>query len=272
MHFTVLTDTNPSGALAGEWGLSILIEEKGLRFLLDAGSSDLCIKNARLLGLDLGSVDAAVLSHAHYDHADGMDEFFRRNDHAPFYLREDCGEDCYDLEEGGRYKYIGIRRGLLKEYADRIVYVTGRFSPLPGVTLLPHTAPDLMAAGVKAHMYRQTPCCMVPDDFGHEQSLVFETEKGLVIFNSCSHAGAASIIEEVSATFPGQKVYAMLGGFHLYNKTEAEVRSFARKLEKADVERIFTGHCTGDVAFVILQEMLGAEKLQRFYVGLAAEL
>lgn len=35
----------------------------------------------------------------------------------------------------------------------------------------------------------------LPDDFTHEQSLVFRTDNGLVIFNSCSHSGADGGIE-----------------------------------------------------------------------------
>ena len=72
MHITVLSDNNGTEALAGEWGLSILIEHGGLRILLDAGSSDLALKNAAALGKDLQNLDFAVLSHAHYDHADGF--------------------------------------------------------------------------------------------------------------------------------------------------------------------------------------------------------
>ena len=65
MHITVLSDNNGTESLAGEWGLSILIEHGALRILLDAGSSDLFLKNAAALGKDLQNLDFAVLSHAH---------------------------------------------------------------------------------------------------------------------------------------------------------------------------------------------------------------
>lgn len=70
-----------------------------------------------------------------------------------------------------------------------------------------------------------------PDDFSHEQSLVFDTEKGLCIFNSCSHTGAADIIEEVCKAFPGRRVYAYVGGFHLFRKPPEEVDPFAARLK-----------------------------------------
>ena len=271
MRAVFLVDNISNCRLGAEWGLSVYIEYEGHKILLDTGAGPLFAENADALGIDLSQVEFGVLSHAHYDHADGMDEFFRRNSHAPFYLREDCGEDCYDEEGPGKYKYIGIKRGLLREYRDRIVPVRHKTAPLPGVTLLPHTAPNLGAKGVAAHMFRQTPCCMVPDDFAHEQSLIFETDKGLVVFNSCCHAGADLVVTEAAEAFPGKPLYAILGGFHLYDTPEEEVRAFARRLRDTGVQHIITGHCTGQEGFDILKEELG-DLVRQTEVGLTLDL
>lgn len=271
MRAVFLTDNISNCGLGAEWGLSIYIEYEGHRILLDTGAGPLFAQNADSLGIDLSRVEFGVLSHAHYDHADGMGEFFLRNDHAPFYLQEDCGEDCYDQNEDGSLKYIGIRRGILKEYANRIVTHSQRFSPLPGVTLLPHTTPNLKEKGLKAHMYRQIGSGTVPDDFGHEQSLIFETEQGIVIFNSCCHAGADLVVTEAAAAFPDRPIYAIIGGFHLFDTPEEEVRAFANRLRDTGVKHIITGHCTGQEGFDILKEELGDLVLQT-EVGLTLEL
>ena len=271
MRAVFLVDNISHCGLGAEWGLSVLIEYEGHAILLDTGAGPLFAENADALGADLSQVAFGVLSHAHYDHADGMGEFFRRNDHAPFYLQAECGEDCYDREADGNWKYIGIQRGLLKAHRDRIVFLRHPFSPLPGVTLLPHTTSDLMEKGVKAHMYRQTPCAMVPDDFSHEQSLIFETERGIVIFNSCCHAGADLVVTEAAAAFPGRPIYAIVGGFHLYDTPEEEIRAFARRLRETGVRHVITGHCTGEVGFAILKEELG-ELVRQTEVGLTLEL
>ena len=270
MHITVLSDNNGTEALAGEWGLSILIEEKGLRFLLDAGSSDLCIKNARLLGLDLGSVDAAVLSHAHYDHADGFVPLLRAYPGLRVYVRGCAGANCYAVKEAGM-EYIGVDPALTAELEDRLIRVEGDYPLAEGVWLIPHKCPDRERIGRREKMFLRRGDALVPDDFSHEQSLVFETEKGLVVFNSCSHAGAAEIVGEVCRTFPGQRVYAYIGGFHLYRKTPEEVREFARGLEAAGVKKLCTGHCTGEAAFAILKERLG-ESITQFRTGLEMDI
>jgi len=111
----------------------------------------------------------------------------------------------------------------------------------------------------------------VADDFGHEQSLIFEKEDGVVVFNSCSHAGADNIIKEVMQVYPGRRIKAMIGGFHLFNKTDDYVRAFASRLAATGVESIYTGHCTGDRALVILREELG-DMVHSFKTGLVFEI
>lgn len=266
MQATVLTDNIGDERTPGEWGLSFYIEYSGKKILLDAGKSGLFAENAKKLGLSLADIDYAVLSHAHYDHADGMEEFFRQNETAKLYLRESCGENCYDLKEK-QEKYIGIRPGMLARNSERLVRVSGDRKLDEGIWLVGHKIPNLQATGEKEHMYLKKRERCIPDDFSHEQSLVFETEKGLVIFNSCSHGGADNIIREVSGTFSDKKVYAMIGGFHLYNKSEEYVRRFAEKVQTAQVEEIWTGHCTGEEAYRILEKELGG-KVHQLKTGL----
>ena len=120
MKAVILIDNLTKGSLAAEWGLSVYIEHKGHRILLDTGASDRFARNAEQMGIDLRAVEFGVLSHAHYDHADGMAAFFDRNSKAVFYLREGSGENCY----GKRWifhKYIGIRKGYLKKYEDYVL-------------------------------------------------------------------------------------------------------------------------------------------------------
>ena len=106
-------------------------------------------------------------------------------------------------------------------------------------------------------MQRKTSRGWIPDDLSHEQSLVIDTDKGLVIFNSCSHGGAGNIIEEVRATFHDKKIYGLIGGLHLFNKPNEEIRSVAVKIRDTGVKYLCTGHCTKERAFGILKEELG---------------
>ena len=271
MVVTILIDNLSKDDLICEWGLAIHIAYQGHSILLDTGASEQFIQNAAALQLDLEAVEYGVLSHAHYDHSDGMGAFFAHNRKAKFYVREGTWENCYDDEGKGNYRYIGIQKGLLSAYQDRIVYVKGDHQLLPGVYLIPHKTPGLAQKGKQAHMCIRQGALWLEDDFSHEQSLVMETERGLVIFNSCSHGGADVIISEVAKTFPGQKIYAFVGGFHLFEAEEETVRQFAGRLKKTGVEKIVTGHCTGEQSFAVLKEELGDAAVQ-LYTGMTLEL
>lgn len=266
----ILVDNRGEAPLCPEWGLAVYIEHRGHKLLLDTGASGNFAQNAEHMGVPLEEVEFGALSHAHFDHADGLDVFFEKNTKAKFYLRKSARENCYALEAGKR-RYIGIRKGFLDRFQERLEYVTGLYELYPGAWLLGHSTPGLAAVGKKADMYRRQGLFLRPDDFSHEQSLVLETGQGLAVFNSCCHAGADVVLREVQTTFPGKKIAFILGGFHLYETPADEVRAFARRLEATGVEHIVTGHCTGEKALAILREALG-ERVQALESGLVLEI
>ena len=267
MKVTVLADNRDGPVLKGEWGLSLYIEYCGKAVLLDAGLSGLFAKNADMLGLDMGAVDYAVLSHAHDDHANGFETFFDRNDHAKLYVSRECRENCYD-KKPLHYKYAGIPRGIMARYADRIVKAETDMYIDDGIRLLGHSTPGLEKQGLMEKMYlRQGFMRFEPDDFRHEQSLIFELDGEIAVFNSCSHSGADVVIREASRAYPGKKILAMCGGFHLYNKSDDYVRAFAQRLDETGVESIYTGHCTGEKQIEILRGQMG-DKVHTLSTGL----
>ena len=266
MKATVLVDNIPHDGLQGEWGLSILIQYGETSILLDTGASGLFLENAAKLGEKLSEVDCAVLSHAHYDHSMGMRAFFAENKTAKFFLREGSAENCY-FKKWLIHKYIGLPWHILEEYADRIVYAKGNYPLCPGAWLIPHHTPGLSEAGRRNNLYIRNGKSWQPDDFAHEQSLVLETEEGLVIFNSCSHGGADVIIRETMDAFPEQKIRALIGGFHLAGRPEPEVRALAGRIRETGIGEIYTGHCTGEKAYRILKEEL-PETVHQLHAGM----
>ena len=73
MKLTVLSDNRSSdNRLSTEHGLSILLETEQHKILLDTGASDVFIRNAEQLGIDISDVDYVFISHGHSDHAGGL--------------------------------------------------------------------------------------------------------------------------------------------------------------------------------------------------------
>ena len=77
MKITVLTENNAriDNYLLSEPGLSLLIEAKDKKILFDTGYSDVFIKNAETLRLDLRDITDIVISHGHNDHTRGLTYF-----------------------------------------------------------------------------------------------------------------------------------------------------------------------------------------------------
>ncbi len=257
----ILTDNKAADGFSSEWGYSVYAEYNGKKFLIDTGASDKYLENAEKLGIDISCVDYAVLSHAHYDHSGGYGSFFEKNKKAVLYISENCGEDCYH-KFGIFRKYIGIPSGTLERYRDRIKYVGGAEKICDGVYLVAHTGKGLEKIGKKAHLYRKSNGRLLPDDFCHEQSVVFETENGLAVINSCSHSGLKNILDDIEYYLPGSHVCMTLGGLHLSKYSDSDVRKIAAEIKKLSIDKVVTGHCTGDKAYEILKEELGERVIQ----------
>lgn len=262
---TVLSDNNAVSPFLCEWGLSILIETDDKRILLDTGSSKLFAKNAEMLDIDLSTVDFGVLSHAHYDHSDGMEAFFALNSKAPFLVRNSSEENCFGKEDGAM-KYIGIRKGILREFDARIRYIDGTVEVCDDIWLIPHLSKDYSPIAKRNNLYVCRENKYVPDTFSHEQSLVIGTEAGLFTFNSCSHTGMRNILEDVRHALGREDVLAYIGGLHLYKMTDGELDDLSAEIGRNGIARILTGHCTGDHAYGYLHEKLG-DRITQFHSG-----
>ncbi len=266
LEMTVLIDNIAEEPLVSEWGLSIWIEADGRIILLDTGSSGLFAQNAETLGLDLSAVEIGVLSHAHYDHADGLETFFSVNQKAPFLLRKGSCENCFSIKEG-ELVYIGVQKDVLKNYGSRIQYVDGVYQIADGIWLVPHRKADYSAIALRSDLYKVEGGQPCPDDFAHEQSLVIETPRGLAVFNSCSHTGVMNILEDIREMLGRSDVYAYVGGLHLYKLTDPELDTLCDEFRQTAIEKIYTGHCTGDHAYQYLKEKMGG-RIGQFSSGL----
>lgn len=277
MQITVLIDNTSKSGLLCEWGLSFLIDTADRRILLDFGAGEAFAQNAAALGIELASVDCAVLSHAHHDHGGGIPKFLELNRKAPLYIAAAAEEDCW---AGGRshsrkglwaslfgYRYIGLPAGTLSLAGDRILRVpmalcTGNARTVPigeHAWIVPHCGAQ--EAGRKQRLYRRRGLLLRPDGLEHELTLACESGDGLVVLSSCSHAGPEAILAEVRSALPGRKVSAYIGGLHLYKTDREGVLEAARAFREAGVEKVWAGHCTGDDAIGILKERIDAETM-----------
>lgn len=261
MKITVLVENTGPSELKIEHGLSLYIEFNDKKYLLDAGPSDSFFKNAHALSIDLGRVDKAVLSHVHYDHGDGFMVFLNQYKDKVVYGAKNIFDDYYS-GSGGSVHYIGLS-SKLKQMKNRFNTVSKDTKIDEKIYLILDDVSNTKEIGVQKKLYKKVDDVLQPDNFDHELSLVFDTPKGLVICNSCSHAGLESIVDNIKKRL-NKPVYAYVGGLHMKStKNHIETSSFTEEqiqnlciFIKKNIQYVLTGHCTGNVSYDLLKKYL----------------
>lgn len=261
MKITVLVENTGPSELKIEHGLSLYIEFNDKKYLLDAGPSDSFFKNAHALSIDLGRVDKAVLSHGHYDHGDGFMVFLNQYKDKVVYGAKNIFDDYYS-GSGGSVHYIGLS-SKLKQMKNRFNTISKDTKIDEKIYLILDDVSNTKEIGVQKKLYKKVDDVLQPDNFDHELSLVFDTPKGLVICNSCSHAGLESIVDNIKKRL-NKPVYAYVGGLHMKSTknhietssfTEEQIQSLCIFIEK-NIQYVLTGHCTGNVSYDLLKKYL----------------
>lgn len=281
MRITTLIEntTRKESALLPEHGLSLHIAVHDRRILFDTGASDAFSQNADWLGIDLNSVDTAVLSHYHYDHSGGLSRFFERNRSAPVHLKPPPDGECYFRAFSLIKRNIGVDPDLLADHRDRFSYVEANTEILPNVHILAKIHKTHPLPKGNKHIFIKREDEWLLDDFEHELICVIEEQGNLIAFTGCSHSGILNMIDTVLAAFPDRSIKAIVGGFHLtgipiFNTmagTKQETAELGRTLLNYPVEQYYTGHCTGEKAFLILKQVMG-NRLDSLHTGLCFEI
>lgn len=243
MYLAVLCENTAENGFEYEHGLSLYIEVCSKKILFDMGQSDLYIRNAKRLGIDLADVDFAILSHGHYDHGGGLRDFLAVNKKASVYLSVNAFGDYYN----GREKYIGLDRQLAD--SNRLVFTEGEVKLCDGITLFGGEGikkeHPLGAGGLSMRVGDE----FLPDDFFHEQYLMVEEGKNKVLFSGCAHRGAADIAKRFLPD-------VFVGGFHLSKvPLGKELENMARLLDSFDTD-FYTCHCTGEAQFEFMKKYM----------------
>lgn len=254
MRITVLIENTSCRAdLRAEHGLSLFIETDGRRLLFDTGASPAFADNAALLGIDLRSVDMAILSHGHYDHGGGIARFLELNSHAPVWVNPHAFEPHFNAAG----KDIGLSP-TLKEHPRICPVPAEAYALAPGITL--HPAGPLPCPYPTAGEGMSTIMggTHLPDDFRHEQYLLIEKAGKRILISGCSHRGILNIATHFHPDI-------LIGGFHLAKAHADRIEQTGPHLLSLPT-RCYTGHCTGDAATARLQQLLG-DRLIPFSTG-----
>lgn len=269
-RITVLVENTAGGrGTLAEHGLSFWIEIGSRRILFDTGQSDILLHNAQVLGIDLRTVDAVVLSHGHYDHVGGLRRILEIAPAVPVYLHPQALEAKYARREKNGQQ-IGMESENTQVLKQRIESGLGSFTGgpaevVPGVWAtgeIPRRSPFENTGGP---FYRD-PSYTEPDALLDDQALVLEVNEGLAVVLGCAHAGIVNTLDYVAELFPNRPIRMVLGGMHLVRALPARIAYTIEVLRRYDVQRVGPAHCTGAEATRELWDAL-SQKCFRCNVG-----
>jgi 7,8-dihydropterin-6-yl-methyl-4-(beta-D-ribofuranosyl)aminobenzene 5'-phosphate synthase len=245
--------------LAFEHGLSLYIEKAGKTVLFDTGSSGAFVDNAKKLGIDIKNVDAVVLSHGHHDHGGGLLSFFKENDKASVYMKREASRD-FVARHLFHERYAGIDKRVFTEHSGRIRYVD-RFSEIGNdIYIITDIEKKYPTPTSNKYLFVKTGDRLVRDSFDHELIMVIKENDRLNVITGCSHNGVNNMIQAVKNNFPKEKIKTVVGGFHLMKTSKVrctETDAISKMFQAENIEKIYTGHCTGKTAFKRLKSLLG---------------
>ncbi len=244
--------------------ISIYDGNKKHNILLDTAENGVSLKNnIDILELDLKTIEDLVISHAHSDHTHGLSWVISQlNNNANVIAHPDVFlsgrsfidngktiiNDCpnkNDILEHGNPIIESLNPYISN---DELFLVTGQIPRTNDFEILNYES-YVMRDGIKEF-----------DNILDDQAIAINIKnKGLLIISGCAHAGIINTINYTKKITGIEKLYGVIGGFHLPPKIESNItEKTITALKEMDPEIIVPMHCTGIYAISrIIQEFKG---------------
>ncbi len=251
MKVYVLNDNRNSLGFESEHGFSVLIEKGEKKVLFDCGESDVFLRNAKSLLLNMDKIDAVVLSHGDYDHANGL-KYLKLKNKVCAYAHPKIFD--YRISKR-RLVYAGINQTQEEIEKNYSLILSDKPKEICN---------DIFFLGeIERQNEKEVNLPMTDkngNDFLHldDTGLAVKTEKGLVIITGCAHSGICNTVRHACKVTGENKVYAVMGGFHLKDEDE-KLDYTINFLNDAKVQKVYLAHCTSDKCIDEFRKRLKAE-------------
>jgi len=258
---------------AGEHGFSAFIETGEGNYLFDTGGGRTVVENSLSLNKDLRTVKKIFLSHGHHDHTGGLPHVLNLRGRVDVHVHPDIFLDRMSVrkESGGesrRFAGMIYKRSYLEFLGAHFLPNSGFIEAEKGMFLTGEVPRRTPFEKPDPKLFREVEGKRIPDTLPDDQSLILDTEKGLVLIFGCAHSGMINIMHHVVHQMKEDHFPAVLGGTHLDFLTPEQLEESIRSLKEMKVDRIGVSHCTGLRAAYRLQHEFG----ERFFYGSVASI
>jgi 7,8-dihydropterin-6-yl-methyl-4-(beta-D-ribofuranosyl)aminobenzene 5'-phosphate synthase len=266
-------------------GLSLVITahvgDRRRTLLFDGGPVDYAVeRNGTRLGIDFAAIEAAMLSHGHWDHAGGLPQALAMiraangNQAIPLHLHPGMFAERGGLQPDGgvlpmdpvpppsRWAQMGaepVVRADAYTTLDDLFWISGE---IPRRTAYERGLRNQVARTAPDMPWQPDPLLM------DERALAVRVAgKGLVVFSACSHAGIVNVLHHVRDSFPGEPIFAAMGGLHLSGENEDAIPATVEDLRQFRLAHLFPAHCTGWRAVAAFERAFGEPTVAPAAVG-----
>ncbi|MDD5326325.1 MAG: iron-sulfur cluster assembly scaffold protein [Phycisphaerae bacterium] len=251
---TTLVDNNASESIGAEHGLSLWLEYGDKRILFDTGQSDLLMRNAKELSVNLAEADAIVISHGHYDHTGGLSDVLELNPRAVIYIHPAAIKSKYSCKDS-KIRSIGMpeaAKQAVKNY--KAIWTEKPLQLCNGVTLTGQIPRKNDFEDVGGAFFVDE-SCYTPDNLLDDQALFIKSPNGLIVVFGCAHSGVVNTLNYVTKLTGQDRIYAVIGGMHLLNASLERIEYTIEAFRQYQVQKIGPCHCTGVKAIEKFKEV-----------------
>lgn len=253
LTISILTDNTAGGQFLAEHGLSYLVEIDNEKILFDAGHSDVFLKNAAKLKMNIEkAVKTVVLSHGHWDHGNGLkfltdktlithpESFSQR------YRKADHTNVGLELTRNEIEKQFTLKESKNSVQLTENLFFLGE--------ILRNNDFENQSTSFE---FADGSDDFIPDD----SALAAIVNNELVVITGCSHSGICNICEHARTVTGINKIKAVIGGFHLKAQNEQTLKTI-EYFKQNKIEKLLPSHCTAPPALALFHSTFNTEQVK----------
>ena len=265
MKLRVLVDNNTliNEYYLGEPGVSYYIEDDDKTLLLDTGYSDIFLRNAEAMSIDINKVDFFAFSHGHDDHTRGIKYLFDKLDMSGKAIVAHPDTFLPKKDHSGLYNGTPLTYDELKDKC-KLMLTREPVQLSSHITFLGQIPRVCEFEGRRPYGLYYNGHSWAEDYMEDDTALVYHCSQGIFIITGCSHSGICNIVEHAKKVCNDYRVLGIIGGFHLLQQSEKTDKTI-EYLAENHIQHLYPCHC---ISLKIKGQMMNRMEINEVGVGM----